>query len=145
MSGGTRQVVALLDGVDGARDGRGGYFGEQSLDVGAQARHRGAELIRARRRFTEPERNARRLALGILDPHAAGFDAQDAIGSVAELKDVAGEALDGEIFVERADEDAGGLENHLVIGVVGDGAAAGDGGEPRALARPQHVIHGVAM
>jgi hypothetical protein len=72
------------------------------------ARHASGQLIGARRRFTEPERNARRLALGILDAHAARFDAQDAIRGVAELKDVAGQALDGEVLVERADENAGG-------------------------------------
>ena len=69
----------------------------------------------------------------------AGLDAQDAIRGVAELEDVARQAFDGEILVERADEDAGGLEDDLVVGVVGNGAAAGDGGEARALARAQHA------
>ena len=87
----------------------------------------------------------RRLALGVFDAHAAGFHAQDAIRGVAELEDVAREALDGEVLVERADEDAGRLEDHLVVGVVGNGAAAGDGREPRALARAQHLVDRVAV
>ena len=46
-------------------------------DVLAQARHRVRQLVGAPRRFAEPERNRRRLALRILDAHAARFDAPD--------------------------------------------------------------------
>ena len=101
--------------------------------------------VGARGCFAEPERNARRLALRILDAHPARFDAQDAVRRVAELEDVALQALDGEILVERADERAGGLEDDLVVRVVGNGAAAGDRGQARALARAQPLVHGVAV
>ena len=37
---------------------------------------------------------------GILDAHHAALDAQDAIGVVAELEDVARHALDGEVLVD---------------------------------------------
>ncbi len=57
----------------------------------------------ARRRLAEPERNARRRALRVLDPHRAALDAQDALRRVAELEDVAGQALDREVLVDRAD------------------------------------------
>ena len=70
----------------------------------AQSRHRVRQLVAARRRLAQPERNGRRLALGILDAHAPGFDAPDPPRRVAELEDVAGEALDGEVLVDRADE-----------------------------------------
>ena len=43
-------------------------------------------------------------AVRVLDAHRAALDAQDAIGRIAELEDVARHALDGEILVHRADE-----------------------------------------
>ncbi|RYG86330.1 DEAD/DEAH box helicase, partial [bacterium] len=66
--------------------------------------------------LAEPERDVRRLPRGILDAHAAGLDAQDAVRRVAELEHVAGEALDREVLVQRADERAGRLEHDLVVG-----------------------------
>ena len=42
--------------------------------------------------------------MGVLDTDDAALDAQDAIGGVAELEDVAGHALDREILVDGADE-----------------------------------------
>ena len=41
---------------------------------------------------------------GVLDPHRPALDALNALGRVAELKDVARHALDGEILVHRADD-----------------------------------------
>ena len=57
------------------------------------------ELVAAARRLAEPERNGRRHAVRVLDAHDAALDAQDAIGAVAELEDVAGQALDREVLV----------------------------------------------
>ncbi len=75
----------------------------------------------------------------VLDPHDAALDALDPIAPVAELEDVAGKAFDGEILVHRADEMVLGLEQHLIVGVVGDGAAGGQRGEPGAATAAQHV------
>ena len=93
------------------------------------------ELVGARRRLAEPERDARRLALGVRDPHHAGLDAQDAPRDVAELEDVARHALDGEVFVHGTDRRSFGLEHDLVVEVVRDRAAVGDRGEARASPR----------
>ena len=100
--------------------------------------------VRARR-LAEPERNRRRLALRILDAHAARLDAQDPIRRVAELEDVAGEALDREVLVDRADELARGLEHDVVVGGVGNRAARRERGQPRAAPAAQHAVDGVAM
>ena len=62
---------------------------------------------------------------------AAG-DLQDPPRRVAELKDVAGLALDGEVLVERADERVVRLEDDAVVGDLGDGAARGLREQPRA-------------
>ena len=59
-------------------------------------------------------------ALRVGDAHDAGLDAQDLPGRVAELEDVAAVRLDREVLVERADERAVGLEEHLVVGGVGN-------------------------
>ena len=114
-------------------------------DLGAQARDGGGKRVRSARRFAEPERNGRRLALGVLDAHRAALDALDAIGRVAELEDVARHALDGEILVDAADDVVLGLEQHLIVGGVGDGAAGGQRGRPRAAPAAQDVIDRVAM
>ena len=131
--------------VDGSSDSLAGHLGQQRLDGFPQPRHCRGELGRARRRLAEPERDAGRLTLGVLDPDAARLDAQDAVRGVTKLEDVALEALDREILVERSDERPGRLEDHLVVRVVGDGAATGDGGQPRATPRPQPVVHRIAV
>ena len=81
----------------------------------------------------------------VLDAHDAALDAQDAVGRVAELEDVAGHALDGEVLVHRADDLALGLQQHLVVGVVGDGAAGGERGQAGAAPAAQQAVHGVVV
>ena len=78
--------------------------------------------------------------MGVLDAHRAALDAQDAIGGVAELEDVAGHALDGEVLVHRADDLVLRLQQHLVVGVVGDRAAGGERRQPRAAPAAQHAL-----
>ena len=75
----------------------------------------------------------------VLDAHDAALDALDPVGRVAELEDVAGEALDREILVHRADELVFRLEQHLVVGVVGNGAAGGQRRQARAAPAAQHA------
>ena len=41
--------------------------------------------------------------MGILDPNGAALDAENAIRSIAKLKNVTGHTLDGKIFVDTAD------------------------------------------
>ncbi len=81
----------------------------------------------------------------VVDPHAAGLDAQDPIRAVAQLENVAGEAFDGEVFVDGADDLPGRLEHDLVVGVVGNRAAGGQRGQARAAPAAQHAVDRVAM
>ena len=106
----------------------------------AQPRHRRRQLARPPRRLADPERDAGRRALRVLDAHAARLDAPDAPRAVAEQEDVAAHALDGEVLVHRADEQPVRLLDHLVVGGVGDRAAAGDGDQARAAARAQPAV-----
>ena len=56
---------------------------------------------------------------------------------VAELKDVARHALDGEVLVQRADERVVGLEHDAIVGDFGNGAAGGEREHPRAAPAAQ--------
>ena len=96
-------------------------------------------------RFAQPERNRGRLAMRIFDAHAARFDALNAIGRVAELENVAREAFDREILIDRADQLSRGLEHDVVVGRIGNRAARSQRGEPRAAPPAQHAVDRVAM
>ena len=85
------------------------------------------------------------MAVGVLDAHDAALDAQDAVGRVAELEDVARQALDREVLVHRADDLVLGLQQHLVVGIVGDGAAGGERGQPGAAPAAQLAVDGIVM
>jgi len=104
-----------------------------------------AQLIGAAGALAEPEWNGRRLALGVLDVDLACLDLGDAVGSVAKLEDVAGDALEGEVLVERTDAMAFRHQHHLVIELVWNHAGIGDGGELGAAARAQHAVDRVVM
>ena len=99
----------------------------------------------SRRRFAEPERNSGRLAVRIFDANHAGIDAQNLPRRVAELKDIAGQTFDGEIFVHRADERFGGFEDDAIIGVVGNRAAGRECEQARAAPAADAMIDGVVM
>ena len=75
----------------------------------------------------------------------AALDAADAVGGIAELEHVAGQALDREILVDGADDLVFRLEHDLVIGVVRDRAARGQRRDPRAAPAAQHAVDRVVM
>ena len=81
----------------------------------------------------------------VLDADPAGLDAADAPRVVAEQEDVAAHALDREVLVDLADVGVGRVLDDVVVGGVGDGAAAGDGGEPGAAAGAHAAVHAVAV
>ena len=113
--------------------------------LGAQLRHLVRQLGRASGRLAEPERHRGRRALGVLDPDAAALDPAYAPRRVAEQEDIAARALDREVLVHGADEGVVRLRDDVVVGVVGDGAAARHRGEPRAPAPAQPAVHAVAV
>ena len=81
----------------------------------------------------------------VLDTDASLLDAQDAVGDVAELEHIPLQALDREVLVHRADELRLRLEDHLIVGAVGNGAAGGDGGEARVAPSLHELVHRVVV
>ena len=114
-------------------------------DIRAQSRHRFRELVAAPWCFAEPERNRRRHTARILDVHNPALNALDPVALVAELKDVASEALDREILIHSTDEMVLGFEQHLIVGIIRDGAAGGERRQPRATPASQQPIDAVMM
>src|SRR5215210_7045315 len=115
------------------------------LQLLPQPRHGGGELVAPSRRFPEPERNAGRLTMGILYPHRALGYPENSPGGVAQLEDVSLKALDRKVFVDRADEGVLRLENNPIVGVVGDGAARGDGQHASPTAPPDSAVDRIVM
>ena len=152
--GGGQVVHDLLRGLGGQADvgfekaargwmiavGRPVGFIEAPLHLFAKARHRGGQLRRPGRRLADPERDARRLAAGVLDADLPRLDLENSPGRVAELEDVARHALDGEVFVDRPYRSPLGLQDHGVVGGIGNGAARSDRREPRPLTGAQPAV-----
>ncbi|RCH29630.1 putative aTP-dependent DNA helicase [Pseudomonas aeruginosa] len=120
-------------------------FAEQLVEGVAQARHAGRQLVAAPRRLAQPERNVRRLALGVLDPHPSRLDADDPVRGVAQLEHVAGQALHREILVDRPHQQALRLQQHAVVAGIGNGPARGQRGQPRATAATEQAVERIAM
>ena len=83
---------------------------EPQVDLGAQGGDLFGKLGGARRGLAEPEGNRRRQAVGVFDEHLTLRDLEDAPRRDAKLEDVARHALDGEVFVDRANHDSLRLE-----------------------------------
>src|SRR6185369_15409184 len=107
-----------------------------------QSRYRLRKLVRSARSFTEPERNSGSHPVCVLNPHDAALDALDLVAPVAKLEYVAGKAFDGKILVHCSDEVVFRLEQHLIIGILGDGAPCRQGGQSRSAAPAQDPIDG---
>src|SRR5205814_7077811 len=118
---------------------------QPDVDVPAQARHLLRQLRRATWRLPQPERDRRGLALGVHDAHLARLDPLDPIRSVAQLEDVAGHALDGEILVERSEEDVCRLEDNAVVADVPNRTARREIGKSGAAPRAQPAIPAIVV
>ena len=75
----------------------------------------------------------------------ARADARDLPRHVPELEDVAGEAFDREILVQRSDERVFRLEQHAIVGDFRDRASGGEREQPRGSPGAQRGMHFVAM
>src|SRR5580658_438842 len=115
------------------------------LEFLAQARHALRQLGGPSGGFTEPERDGRRLPARILHADSSLLHAQDPVGHIAQLEDIALQALDREVLVHRADKLRLRFEDDLIVGGVRYGAAGGDGGKPRIAASLDEMVHPVVV
>ena len=83
--------------------------------------------------------------MGVLDQHPALFYPKNPVTGVAELENVARDALESEVLVQRANAQALRLHNHVVIELVGNGAAVLQRHQPRRGACSQPPIDGVVV
>ncbi len=112
--------------------------------AGPQTRHGGRQLSAAPGRFAEPERNVWRLTVSVLDIDFAGLDSDDAVGRIAELKNIAGQAFEREVFVQRAG-DLFRQHYHVVIELIGNRTAVGDRDQARPAPGPQTRVDRIEM
>ena len=118
---------------------------QHRLERGAQLADRFGELGRAGRCLAEPERDGRREVPGVVHADRADLHLGHAPRVRPQQEDVARRRLDGEVLVHRADGHAFGVEHDAVVAGLGDGAAAGQGGQARATARPQPAVDGIVV
>src|SRR5262245_39321831 len=111
-----------------------GFGPEARGQLTTKSGYRQRKLMATSRRLTQPEGNGGRRSLRVLDAYQPAFHAQDAIGRIAELKHVPGEALNGKIFIDGADDQALWFQDYLKVRVVRNGAAGGQRCEARSLA-----------
>ena len=126
-----RNDLVRAAGVEPALPGQqcDGRFVVTFVDIDAQLRDFVRQFHGAAESFAVPKRNGRRRAVGIFDADRAGFDAANLPRVGSEQENVAGQTLNGEIFVEGADDVTVGFRDDRIVGRVGDGAPAGNGGD----------------
>ena len=125
--------------------GRGAGGIQQAVDALAQFAHFVGQFGSAAGGFAQPERDGRGLAVGVLHPDAAAFDAADFPGVVAQQEYVAAHTFDGEILVDGADKGILRVGDDVVIGVFRDGAAAGHGGQRGAAPPLDRAVDAIAV
>src|ERR1700686_2502220 len=99
------------------------------------------------RSFAKPEWNTGRSSVRVFHQHPSrlAFYAADSPRRVAQKHDVAGIALYGEVFVERADDNAIRFGDCRKQRSLRNCAAAGDGSQPAAPTRAQLPVHSIMM
>ena len=100
---------------------------EYVVAIRPQTRNGEGEFVGPPRSLTKPERDVGWLILGIFDENPAGLDLENAVADVAQLEDVAGQTVKGEIFIECTDAVILRAEDDLVVELVRNRSAIGDG------------------
>ena len=118
---------------------------QEPVDAVPKLRDLVGEFPGAARSLAQPEGDGRQIALGVFDPDPSAFHPAHLPRSIAQQEDVAGHALDGEVLVYRADESPFRVGHHIVIRVVGNGPAAGQGGQAGAPASLHPVVDAVPV
>ena len=81
----------------------------------------------------------------VFHQNTARLDSPDSPGSVSQQHDVASEAFDRKVFVNRADNCALGLRKHGVQRILRNGAAAGNCCQTAATPGTDDAVHTIVM
>ena len=122
LSGRSRQAQSFLQPLHriGCR-----VVPQIGIDGFPQGADRERKLPRAARAFPEPEGDRGPRALGVAYAHLESIHPQQLPAVAAQRENVAGQCLEGEVFVERADHGVVRVQHYLIIEHVRDGAAIG--------------------
>ncbi len=104
-----------------------------------------AQLHGAGRRLAAPEGDRRVLVPGVDHSDLAAGDLPDLPVVRAEDEHVTGHRLRGPVFVHAPDQRLVGFGDDAEVAELGDGAAAGEGGEPGALAAAQLTVDAIVV
>ena len=83
--------------------------------------------------------------MGVFDKNPALFDLEHAVGKIAELEDIAGHTFKGKVFIQAADKQAFGLQDDVVIKLVGNRTTIGNGSQACTAPWPQHAIDNITV
>ena len=118
---------------------------QQPVDPLPQLAHFLRQLAGAPGSLAQPERDGRRLPVGIFHPDAAAFHPADFPGIVAQQKHIPPHTFDREIFVDRPHESVFWLGDNVVIRVFRDRPAAGHRRQRSAAPPLDLAVHPVTM
>ena len=102
------------------------------LEIFAKPRDLPGKFQRTARRLAKPKRNGGRGTARVGHVHLPAADVQDLPRCIAQQEHIAPHALDGEVFVQRADHGFVRFRDHSIRADVGNRAGIGD----RRQARP---------
>ena len=83
--------------------------------------------------------------MSVLDANGPGVDPQNPPRRIAQLENIPRHALDGEIFIDGAQERLARFKHNAIIGVVRDRAAGSQREQSRPLAPAHAMVHRIVM
>ena len=85
------------------------------------------------------------MALSVFHPDPAALHPPYLPRSVPQKEDIPSHAFDGKVLIHGADKSVLRVGDDVIVGVVGDGPAAGKGGYARAAAALQDIVDAVPV
>ena len=97
------------------------------------------------RRFTHPKRHAGTLALGVFHSYLSPLNPADFPRGVSQEENISGHAFNREILVDRAHEGFIRFGDDIIVSVVGNGPAIGQGGDSGSPTASKQAVHPIPV
>ena len=120
-------------------------FAEQLIEGVAQARHAGRQLVAAPRRLTQPERNVRRLALGVSTRTRPGSMRMIRYEVLPSWNTSPARLSTAKSSLTVPTSRPCGSSSTPVVAGIGNGPARGQRGQPRSTAATEQAVERIAM